>query len=209
MTVLYSAQGSRLNRRGLETRGHIIDTAIRCLAEGDREAVSANLIAKSAGVTWGTIQHQFGDSDGVWAAVLEHASIDIAERLPSGPKREPSLARRVAAIVDTLWRGFDEPTARAVQNLRRSLPQDYAGLASEFPATAEALQELDDQWAMIFDEILEGLVSSTVKRRRVRHLIPSAVRGIHTQAQLSNIGDVDEARGALVDVLVAYLRDET
>jgi AcrR family transcriptional regulator len=205
MSATYSAKGSRLNRRGLETRRHILETAVRCLAEGDSEAVSANLIAKAAGVTWGTIQHQFGDSDGVWAAVLEHVSSDVTEQLASGPKRGSSLSRRVTVIVDMLWRGFDEPAAKAVQNLRVSLPRDYATLAKEFPATAAALRRFDKQWAAIFSQALDGLVSSRVKLRRVRHLLPSAVRGLHTEAQLSNIEDVDDARKGLIDALVAYL----
>jgi AcrR family transcriptional regulator len=201
----YSAQGSRLNRRGLETRRHILETAVQCLADGDSEAVSANLIAKAAGVTWGTIQHQFGDSDGVWAAVLEHVAADVASGLATQPKRESSLSVRVASIVDTLWRGFDEPNARAVQNLRLSLPREYVVLGKEFPATAQALRAFDEQWAEVFDRILDGLVSSKVKLRRVRYLLPSAVQGIYSRTQLSTLTDADEARKGLIDALVAYL----
>ena len=47
-----SAKGTRLNRRGLETRRHLLDVAVQCLAAGGPEAVSANLVAKEAGATW-------------------------------------------------------------------------------------------------------------------------------------------------------------
>jgi AcrR family transcriptional regulator len=140
---MYSAQGNRLNRRGQETRRQILEVAVRCLATGGSEAVSANLIAKEAGVTWGTIQHQFGDSDGVWAAVVYHVSGNVAATLSAAQKREGSLARRVTAIVDRLWLGFDEPDSRAVQNLRTSLPHDRTTLARELPATAEAWHHFD------------------------------------------------------------------
>ena len=66
-----SAKGTRLNRRGLETRGNMLDVAVRVLAAGGPDAVSANSVAKEAGATWGVVQHQFGDADGLWAAVLE------------------------------------------------------------------------------------------------------------------------------------------
>jgi hypothetical protein len=46
----YSAQGSRLNRRGSETRRRVLDVAIRRLAEGSPEPVTAILIAREAGV---------------------------------------------------------------------------------------------------------------------------------------------------------------
>jgi AcrR family transcriptional regulator len=203
--VNYSAQGNRLNRRGQETRRQILKVAVRCLATGGPEAVSANFIAKEAGVTWGTIQHQFGDSDGVWAAVIDHVCGAVASNLPAAPKKEGSLARRVTAIVESLWVGFDEPNARAVQNLRMSLPHDRAVLAHEFPATAAAWQRFDQVWTAIFDELLEGLVSSKTKLRRVRSLIPGALRGIYTQAQVSTLTDAEEAKKGLTEALVAYL----
>jgi AcrR family transcriptional regulator len=203
--VNYSAQGNRLNRRGQETRRQILEVAVRCLATGGPEAVSANLIAKEAGVTWGTIQHQFGDSDGVWAAVLDHVSAEVASDLPAGPKKEGSLARRVTAIVERLWIGFDEPNARAIQNLRMSLPRDRVTLADEFPATAAAWLHFDQVWTAIFDELLEGLVSSKTKLRRVRSLLPGALRGIYTQAQVSTLTDAGEAKKGLTEALVAYL----
>ncbi len=203
--VNYSAQGNRLNRRGQETRRQILEVAVRCLANGGPEAVSANLIAKEAGVTWGTIQHQFGDSDGLWAAVVDHVAGKVASNLPAAPKREGSLARRVTVMVDSLWIGFDDPNARAVQNLRMSLPRDRGALADEFPATAEAWQRFDQIWTTIFDELVEGLVSSKTKLRRVRSLLPGALCGIHTQAQLSSLTDAGEAKKGLTEALVAYL----
>ena len=42
-----SAQGTRLNRRGLETRARVLDAALACLAEGP-DAASANLVARHA-----------------------------------------------------------------------------------------------------------------------------------------------------------------
>jgi AcrR family transcriptional regulator len=205
VVTTYSAQGGRLNRRGQETRRQILKVAVRCLATGSPDAVSANLIAKEAGVTWGTIQHQFGDSDGVWAAVLDYVSDDVAATLPTAPKREGSLARRVTAIVDAIWLGFDAPNARAVQNLRMSLPRNRKALAKEFPATADALQRFDEVWTTIFDELLDGLVSSKAKLRRVRNLLPGALRGIHTQSHLSSFTDAGEAKKGLTEALVAYL----
>jgi AcrR family transcriptional regulator len=205
--VDYSAQGNRLNRRGLETRRQILETAVQCLADGGSEAVSANLIAKTAGVTWGTIQHQFRDSDGLWAAVIDCIAADVESYWERDTNRESSLPIRVKAIVDAMWLNFNEPNARAVRNLRLSLPRDDAGLARDFPATADAFRRFDSRWATFFDQILDGLPSSKVKLRRVRYLLPSAVQGIHVRAQMSNSKETDEARKGLVDALVAYLTE--
>ena len=85
-----SAKGTRLNRRGLETRRTLLKVAIRCLADGS-EGVSANLIAREAGVTWGTVQHQFGDADGLWAAVLAHISERSDPLLPPQHAALPAM----------------------------------------------------------------------------------------------------------------------
>ena len=83
----------------------MLDVVLTCLAEGP-DAASANLVARRAGVTWGTMQHQFGDVDGLWAAVLEHAA-------PAGPLLGDSTAAdvavRVREVVDLLWAGLDLP----------------------------------------------------------------------------------------------------
>ena len=55
------------------------------------------------------------------------------------------------------------------------------------------------------DELLEGLVSSKTKLRRVRSLLPGALRGIYTQAQLSSLTDAEEAKKGLTEALIAYL----
>ncbi|MFZ2242965.1 MAG: TetR/AcrR family transcriptional regulator, partial [Gordonia amarae] len=64
----------RANKRGVATRESMIETAIVALATGDPAAVSGNRIAREVGVTWGAIKYQFGDIDGLWAAVLRHTA---------------------------------------------------------------------------------------------------------------------------------------
>jgi AcrR family transcriptional regulator len=119
-----SAKGTRLNRRGLETRANLLRVAVHVLAEGGPEAVSANLVAREAGVTWGTVQHQFGDTDGLWAAVLTSISERSGPLLPV-PHDVPTIAARVEIIVETMWNAFDRPALKAIHNLRREwFPED-------------------------------------------------------------------------------------
>jgi AcrR family transcriptional regulator len=207
--VTFSAKGTRLNRRGLETRTHILAVAVDLLARGGHETVSANLIARAAGVTWGTIQHQFGDTDGVWAAVLDHA----AERTDAGLRdvaaAGTSVEQRVRSIVDTIWTAYDEPTVVAVTRLRTTLPSDAAALAAQFPATEAALRRWDAAWTRSWEDLFHGLVRSPVKLRRVRNLLPGAVRGLRAESRLTTFEDVDEGRRGLVDAVTLYLQTPT
>jgi AcrR family transcriptional regulator len=203
--VTYNAQGTRLTRRGLETRRQILEVAVRCLVEGGPDALSANRIARDAGVTWGTIQHHFGDSDGVWAAVLDRLAEDLRTRIAAAPRRQTTVVGRVRSIVETLFAEWDTHTSRAVQTLRQSLPQDEQQLAKEFPASAAAFRRCNEAWIGLTDELFRDLGVSNTKLRRVRVLIPVAVEGIHLNATLSTLIDPAEARSALVDVTVGYL----
>ena len=196
-----SAKGTRLNRRGLETRRTLLKVAIRCLADGS-EGVSANLIAREAGVTWGTVQHQFGDADGLWAAVLAH----ISERSdPLLPPQHAALPDRVGAVVDMLWRALDSAGARAIHHLRLALPRDRGELEAEFPRTAEALAAWDASWNQACERAFDGLAVDKVKLRRVRALLPGAMRGLHGEQDLSTYLDIDDAKRGLSDAVTAYL----
>ena len=201
-----SAQGTKLNRRGRENRQAILATAIQCLAAGGPDAMSANRIAKEAGVTWGTIQHQFGDSDGVWSAVMGLVAVELT-RNPTGlSARHRSLATRVATTVEWLRVALDRPSARAVQTIRMGLPHDPAQLAREFPKTAASLEAVDAAWSVMIEEMLNDVVASRSKIHRVQQLLPAAMHGIQMQSELSTLSDADAARRGLAEAITAYLQ---
>jgi AcrR family transcriptional regulator len=204
--VRLSAQGTRLNRRGRENRQAILATAVSCLATGSPEAVSANRIAKEAGVTWGTIQHQFGDADGLWAAVLEQVAEALTSYAVAGsvlPQR--TVARQVSAIVEWLWHALDAPEARAVQTIRMCLSRDHETLTRLWPRTAAAIEHVDKAWTTMIRSMLEGLVGSKTKLHRVEQLLPAAMHGIQMQGEISTLTEVGEARLGLANAITAYL----
>lgn len=198
-----SAKGTRLNRRGLETRRNLLDTAIRCLADGGPESVSANLVAREAGVTWGTVQHQFGDVDGLWAAVLTEVSSHgpFLDR----PPVESTPARRVVEVVGLLWDAMGTAYARAVFNLRNALPHDRPTMEADFPRTAAAIAAWDRGFTEACERAFRGMGVDSVRLRRAKELLPGALRGLQLEQQLSTYTDVEEARRGFADALVAYL----
>lgn len=205
MTVVLSAKGTRLNRRGLETRQHLLRVALRCLAEGGIDAVSANAVAKRAGVTWGTVQHQFGDVDGLWAAVLEYANEHRGPVLDVAPVPDHDLEDRVAAVVEGLWAALEWPGSVAIYNLREALPRQRDLLEEVYPRTACAIARWDVEWTEICERAFRGLPVDHLKLMRVRNLLPGAIRGIHRERDLSTYTDADEARRGLIEVVTAYL----
>jgi AcrR family transcriptional regulator len=190
----------------MENRQAILVTAVACLATGSPEAVSANRIAKEAGVTWGTIQHQFGDADGLWAAVLEQVAEALTSNGVAGADlRQRTVARQVSAIVEWLWLALDAPEARAVQTIRMCLSRDHEILTRTWPRTAAAIEHVDQAWTALIGDLLEGLVGSKTKLRRVEQLLPTAMHGIQMQGEISTLTDAREARRGLADAVTAYL----
>jgi AcrR family transcriptional regulator len=204
MTVTLSAKGTRLNKRGRETRDHLLKAALRILAEGGPDAVSASSVAREAGATWGTVQHQFGDVDGLWAAVLEYVLVDrdaLTPRLPDSP----DLPARVDAILDLLWDAMDLPASRAIHHLRLALPRQRDELEAAYPQTAAAIAHWDAAWTETVERAFDGLAVDPVRLSRVRSLLPGAMRGLHSEQFLSSYTDPAEARAGLAGAITAYL----
>ena len=132
-------QPPRTNRRGDATRENMLEGALKALATGDPGAVSANRIAKQIGATWGAVKYQFGDADGLWAAVLHRTAERRADVFTPADPAAP-LHQRVAAIIDTLYDGLTASDSRAIENLRAALPHDPAELERLYPRTSGELQ---------------------------------------------------------------------
>lgn len=199
-----SAKGTRLNKRGLATREQLLRVALACLADGGPDAVSASLIAREAGVTWGTVQHQFGDVDGLWAALLEYVLRDGAATALPVPD-SPDLGERVDAVIALLWDAMDLPAFRAIHQLRLALPRQRDELEATYPLTAAAIARWDEAWTSTMGQAFAGLDVDPKRLARVRSLLPGAMRGLHNEQYLSSYTDSAEARRGLAEALTAYL----
>jgi AcrR family transcriptional regulator len=190
----------RTNKRGQATRHAMLDAALRALATGD-----SNRIAKDAGATWGAIKYQFGDIDGLWAAVLrrtaERRGLLPSQATPSAPLRE-----RVAAIIDLLFDGLSAPDSRAIETLRSALPRDGAELERLYPQTAAELQSWGRSWIESCQTAFADVDVDPERVREVASFIPGAMRGLVSERQLGSFYDLDLARRGMTNAIVNYLQ---
>ncbi|MDT5129244.1 MAG: hypothetical protein QOG79_4037 [Mycobacterium sp.] len=196
----------RTNRRGNATRENMLKAAVKALASGDPGAVSANKIARDIGATWGAVKYQFGDNDGLWAAVLQSTAERRAEVLTFTDTTAP-LRRRVADIIDTLYDGLTSTDSRAIDNLRAALPRDHAELEALYPRTAAELSSWGRGWLATCQSAFADLEVDPDRVAEVAELIPGAMRGITSERQLGTYADLDKARRGLTNAIVAYLED--
>jgi AcrR family transcriptional regulator len=196
----------RPNRRGSATRETLLEAALTALASGNPGAVSANRIAKEIGATWGTVQYQFGDTDGFWAAVLRYTAVRRAN-IFTPPDASASLRDRVAGIIDTLYDGLTNRDSRAIENLRAALPREHADLERLYPQTAAELFSWGQGWQETCQKAFADLQVDPQRVREMAWLIPGAMRGIASEKQLGSYSDLDAARRGLTNAIVAYLDD--
>jgi AcrR family transcriptional regulator len=196
----------RTNRRGNATRENMLKAAVKALASGDPGAVSANKIARDIGATWGAVKYQFGDNDGLWAAVLQSTAKRRAEVLTFTDTTAP-LRQRVADIIDTLYDGLTSTDSRAIDNLRAALPRDHAELEALYPRTAAELSSWGRGWLATCQSAFADLELDPDRVAEVAELIPGAMRGITSERQLGTYADLDKARRGLTNAIVAYLED--
>ncbi|PQM43999.1 hypothetical protein C1Y40_05842 [Mycobacterium talmoniae] len=166
--------------------------------------MSSNRIAKRIGVTWGTVQYQFGDADGFWAAVLHHTAARRGD-LFADTDTGASLRTRVAAIIDTLYDGLAAPDSRAIENLRAALPRNPDDLDRLYPATAAELRSWGRSWQATCQQAFADLQVDPQRIHQVASFIPGAMRGLVSEKQLGSYADLDEAREGLTNAIVAYL----
>ncbi|MEP9392944.1 TetR/AcrR family transcriptional regulator [Gordonia sp. VNK1] len=195
----------RPNRRGQATRDAMLDAAVTSLASGDPGSVSGNRIAKDIGATWGAIKYQFGDIDGLWAAVLRRT----AERRGDLPVRDfPSgtpIGERVRAVVDLMYEGLTAPDSRAIETLRAALPRDAAELERLYPQTAAEFASWSPSWNEACQRLFGGLGVDPARVHEVAEFLPGAMRGLVSEKQLGSYSDLDVARRGLASAIVAYL----
>ena len=199
-----AAPSRRANKRGIATRDSMIKSAITALATGDPGAVSGNRIARDIGATWGVVKYQFGDIDGLWAAVLRYTAEQRGD-LPANVKPGGTLQERVTGLVEAMYVGLRSPESLAIETLRAALPRERAELERDFPLTAAELASWKPRWDNACERAFADLGVDPVRIRQMAALIPAAMRGITSERTLGTYGDLDDARDGLVNAIIAYL----
>jgi AcrR family transcriptional regulator len=162
-----TTRGKRTRRtqeeRSAETRARVIQGATECVAELGFAGATMSAISKRAGVTWGAIQHQFGDKDTILDAVLEASlaalEADLAETAAS---TDATVEARVKAFVDRAASQLRGPGYRAFVEIQlgRGRRRETAnqGEASWGEHVAEALER---SWRAGFGDL--GLPARNVR----------------------------------------------
>ena len=133
--------------RTAETRTKIMDAVVASIADIGFKRTTAVEITRRAGVTWGAVQHQFGDKDGILRAVLQESFDRFAARLADMPEASAPLDDRIDAFLDRAWSHFGSADYRSTFEI---LLQHESAPAGETPNWKSGMA---DSWVRIWSSV--------------------------------------------------------
>ena len=173
--------------RTAETRGRVMAAVVASIAELGYQKTTATEIARRAGVTWGAVQHHFGDKDGILMAVLEESFDRFADILAELPADSDELGKRVALFVDRSWEHFSSPRYRSTFEILLNLPEQ-----PELSWQSEMLKAWNRIWGQYFPD-------SRLSRRQTLDLMH------YTIATLSGLAAMKMLEGRAAHVRASEL----
>ena len=196
------AQAGRRQQRGQQTREKVIQAAAACVAEEGFAAANTNRIVERAGVTWGVLQHHFGDKSGLLDAVLERGMEELEAGFKAITIEGDDIYKRVAQIVDGGWRIFTAPLSLASNEIE----VNTRALRADDPRHAENLLRMNRR--------VEGLALSALTEalgrepsRGVYGAFLSALRGFVLTCLMTRLKlDFRRERQALTKMIVEASR---
>ncbi len=186
--------------RSAETRRRILDAVVASIAELGVQRTTAAEITERAGVTWGAVQHQFGDKDGILRAVLDDSFERFAACLEGVPGPEAGLDQRIDVLVEGSWSHFASDHYRSTFQI---LLQYEGGDEDDRPDFQTVMgDEIDRIWNRVFAD----RVVTRARRRQLQRYTASVLSGLATTG-LPRGGD-RRRPGPELELLKNTLREE-
>ena len=160
--------------RSRASRLRVIEAAIECIAEDGFDRATTTRIARRAGVTWGLLQHQFGDKASLLEAVVDLVLERGLEIAREAPIPDEGMAQRVAGLEKMLWRALGTPGYRAFVEIQLHSCHEHVGLAvarRASEALAGARDDLARRW-------LEDLGVEPSRSRIALDVLLAGLRGL-------------------------------
>lgn len=169
-----------VQQRAWETRVRILEAAVACLADEGYAAATTSRIQARAGVSRGSLLHQFPSKDDLLVAAVQHLATARTNDLDSHPER---TVGDIDASVDALWDSLHGPLFAATLELwvaaknnvelaRVLAPQERemgrairAAIADMFGPDLSAHERFGDFVALLLNSMRGVALTYTFERR--------------------------------------------
>lgn len=190
------------SERSRASRRRVIDATIACIAEHGFARASTTRIAKRAGVTWGVLQHQFGDKAAMLEAVVDRVLEEGMQMADESSVPEVGVAERVVALERILWRGLQTPTYRALLEIQLHSGHGQMEMTLADRAASgltKAREEISRRW-------FEAQGIPRAQSRAAVAVLAAGLRGLALEVITSRrAGRFDNERKLIVDAVIRAL----
>jgi AcrR family transcriptional regulator len=208
MTDVGSPPGRRRRSDGEATRRRVLDAVVACVLEQGYYQASSNEIARRAGVTWGTIQYQFGTREALLLEVLNDQWRRLLERVATAEITGTTLEERLRDVLDVLATHYEVPEHVVLLQILIDLGANPETSTGTRQAMERYGAELTQAWQPLFDQ---ALGEAAADPELVTYAF-TALRGyLSSRIVVSNIAPMRDdtvPRDLLVRGVAAAIRDE-
>ena len=106
-------------QRRRATANKLIEATIEVINEQGYSGLKAAAITKKAGVTWGAVQHLFGEKENLLLTVAIRTYEELSMVLNADISADAPLEERVDSIVEATWRAYQSEAYLAMVEILR------------------------------------------------------------------------------------------
>lgn len=139
--------------RSAASRSRILDAAVACISEVGAADTTMQKIAKRAGLTWGAIQHHFGEKNAILITVVERSLDTIVDELGDIAQVRGTVRERVHALVAGLWPHYSGPLYRAGVEIFLAARGDDSIKPRADEIRRRAVSEVGRAWSELFSDL--------------------------------------------------------
>lgn len=132
----------------------MLDAAVECILERGYYKTSSNEIARRAGVTWGTLQYQFGTRDAILIEVLNDRWDTLQRTLATTEVVGETIEDRLGAVLDALATYYGVPAHLAQIQILLDLTHNPDTTSEIRRAVAAHGRQLVRAWQPLFAQAL-------------------------------------------------------
>ncbi|MEM9704655.1 MAG: TetR/AcrR family transcriptional regulator [Pseudomonadota bacterium] len=122
-TPIISARRSQEDRRRATSK-KLIEATIAVVIEKGYSGLKSSTIAERAGVTWGAVQHLFGEKQALLLTVANQTYEELSSALGANVSHSASLEEKVDELISVTWRIYKSDAYLAMVEILRGSRSD-------------------------------------------------------------------------------------
>lgn len=203
-----SAPSKRRRSDGELTRKKVLDAAVESILEVGYYQTSSNQIARRAGVTWGTLQHQFGTREALLLEVLNEEWDRMQAVISVARAEGDTLEERLSQMMTILSDHYGSPTHLALLEILIDLTQNPNASAETRKAAMAHGRRLVKAWQPLFAQALGDAASEKEIVTYAFKTMRGYLMGDAIASRVTRAGVDDAERRFVIRGVAAAVREE-